>query len=105
MLAEIDDEDFAKQLMKEFEKEFWEAMANIRSGIEKEDLESTKVAAHSIKGSAAVFGADGLSYAAKELEALVKNGSTDKEALSALADEIERAFATVDKQTLAQALA
>ena len=67
-----DDEEFLKQLLEEFDKEFWEAMEKIREGLKTGELEETKIAAHSIKGSAAVFGATDLSEAAKVLEHAVK---------------------------------
>ena len=43
-----------------------------REGVETGEFEGTKIAAHSIKGSAAVFGATELSEAAKVLEHAVK---------------------------------
>ena len=47
-------------------------MEKIREGLKTGELEETKIAAHSIKGSAAVFGATDLSEAAKVLEHAVK---------------------------------
>ena len=49
-----------------------EPLLHNRKGLETGQLEQTKVAAHSIKGSAAVFGATELSEAAKELEYALK---------------------------------
>ncbi|WZN61177.1 signal transduction histidine kinase [Chloropicon roscoffensis] len=99
-----DDEEFLKQLLEEFDKEFWEAMEKIREGLKTGELEETKIAAHSIKGSAAVFGATDLSEAAKVLEHAVKNGETDAKEMTKMADTIEECFKTVDRETLASSL-
>ena len=96
-----------------------------REGLETGEFEGTKIAAHSIKGSAAVFGATELSEAAKVLEHAVKvragagnaiftqkqssdhhlvllfrfrseqNGDTDRKELGKMADTIETCFKAV----------
>ena len=51
---------------------FCDFASSRREGLETGEFEGTKIAAHSIKGSAAVFGATELSEAAKVLEHAVK---------------------------------
>ncbi|QDZ17498.1 signal transduction histidine kinase [Chloropicon primus] len=101
----MDDEEFVKQLLEEFDKEFWEAMEKIRVGLKTGELEETKIAAHSIKGSAAVFGATDLSEAAKVLEHALKNGETEcQDDLTKMADKIESCFKSVDRESLASVM-
>ena len=75
-----------------------------RNGLKTGELEETKAAAHSIKGSAAVFGATGLSEAARALEHVVKNGETEGKDLTKMADAIEACFKAVDRETLGVAM-
>ena len=75
-----------------------------RNGLKTGELEETKIAAHSIKGSAAVFGATELSESAKALEHAVKNGETEGKDLAKMADTIETCFKAVDRETLVSAM-
>mmetsp|Transcript_27504 Transcript_27504/g.58278 ORF Transcript_27504/g.58278 Transcript_27504/m.58278 type:complete len:106 (+) Transcript_27504:306-623(+) len=104
MLGAIDDDEFVKQLLEEFDKEFWEGMEHIRNGLKTGELEQAKVAAHSMKGSAAVFGATQLSEAAKVLEYALKEGKTDVEELGKAADKIEKCFKEADREKIVEAM-
>jgi HPt (histidine-containing phosphotransfer) domain-containing protein len=67
-------------------------MQSIRSGVERKDIESVQRGAHTLRGSADVFGAKNVVAAAQRLETMGREGDL-KDADAALADlerEVDR---------------
>ena len=72
MLQELDDEDFVTELVSAFLEECKEATEQCQKAKDAKNLDEVRSAAHGLKGSAAIFGADSLSETAKTLEFAIK---------------------------------
>ena len=70
MLNEIDDADdsFVDELVSAYVEECQTGLVECRRAWEAEDYDAIRCAAHGLKGSAAIFGAQDLSETAKKLE-------------------------------------
>ncbi len=64
-------------LVEDFFRDGARLLADARSALEKNDIEQLRRSAHTLKSNGATFGALRLSSAAKELEALAKQGIFD----------------------------
>lgn len=72
MTDAVDDEDFVQELVSAFMEECRDGVQECQRALKDEDREAIKTAAHGLKGSAAIFGAEELSEAAKQLEYAIK---------------------------------
>ena len=68
MINEIDDQGFVEELVGAFIEECEDGLAECRRALESKDFDAVRCAAHGLKGSAAIFGAQVLSETAKKLE-------------------------------------
>ena len=68
MFKELDDENFVDELVGAFVEECQTGILECRRAVEAKDYDAIRCAAHGLKGSAAIFGADVLSETAKKLE-------------------------------------
>jgi HPt (histidine-containing phosphotransfer) domain-containing protein len=97
-LKQMSGEDFIDELIDTFIEDAPNMIAEMKSALENEDVDTFRRAAHSMKSNAATFGANDLSVLAKELELLGKekklNETGDKlksmeEAYASARDELE----------------
>ena len=72
MLQELDDEDFVTELVSAFLEECNEATDQCLKAKDEKNFDEVRAAAHGLKGSAAIFGAESLSETAKTLEFAIK---------------------------------
>ncbi len=70
-------DDILIPIMKEIAKEGPDKAAKMRKAVDDEDYDSYRLTAHSIKGTMATIGADGISEKAKLHEFAVKEGNFD----------------------------
>lgn len=71
-----DDPDTMLDLIDTFVKDSVENIDNITQGIENQDLKKIEISAHSIKSTAAIFGATTLSALCAEIERLAHSEET-----------------------------
>jgi CheY-like chemotaxis protein len=79
-------------LLEDFFRDGVRLLAAARTALEKNDIQELRRSAHTLKSNGATFGALGLSLAAKDLEALAKQGILD-----GAAGLIERALQEFEK--------
>ncbi len=79
-LKEATGADFIDELVETFLDDAPKLMAELRSALQKQDVEAFRRAAHSLKSNSATFGASRLSGLAKELEMLGKEQKLDEAA-------------------------
>jgi HPt (histidine-containing phosphotransfer) domain-containing protein len=92
---------FLKELAALFLENGVEIMAQIREGIVKKDATAIELAAHSLKGSTAYFGAKRVFDAACRLEVIGKNSSwTEAEAARSALEMELKALETAMKGAL-----
>ena len=72
MSEEGTDDDFVQELVCAFMEECQEGVTECQRAHKEEDKEAIRTAAHGLKGSAAIFGAEELSETAKKLEFAIK---------------------------------
>lgn len=91
-----------QQLSDAFRQEYPPLVQQIRQGIDTQDAESLRRAAHTLKGSAASLGAVPLSQAALELEQFGRNGTLtqdaagERAALQRLEQELQQFVSELD---------
>ncbi len=84
--------DMLKELVELFFEEYPKLMVQIRQAITESDKTKLRRAAHTLKGSVAVFGANAARQAAWRLETIGRDGNMNQaeEAWSSMEAEIER---------------
>jgi CheY-like chemotaxis protein/HPt (histidine-containing phosphotransfer) domain-containing protein len=81
-----------RALVDAFRSNAPELLSSIRRGVADGDQEAVRVAAHTLKSNAAMFGASELTQLAREIEASASAGTLpDGDAVDLLAGELERA--------------
>jgi len=95
------DREVLSQLSEVFLQEYAGQLAAVRSGLEASDMSAVMRSAHTVKGSAGVFGADAAVEAARCLEASAKKSHlTDARRLfEVLEGELTRLARTLETQT------
>jgi HPt (histidine-containing phosphotransfer) domain-containing protein len=68
---------FLVELIDVFLKDSPELIKQMRDGLAAGDIESVRLAAHSLKSNSATFGADRLAGVARDLEMTAKSGTLD----------------------------
>ena len=68
------DDDFAMQVLSEFQEQFPEQLAWMTAKLQKEDYAELVRDAHTVKGLAANISADALHHAARQLEEVARTG-------------------------------
>jgi CheY-like chemotaxis protein/HPt (histidine-containing phosphotransfer) domain-containing protein len=98
----LDDEQFRSRLLEKFVTQSQEMLKAIGSALEAGNLEQLRIAAHSMKGSAASMSATSISQVAAGLETLASAGALrDAQArLEELAAEVERCVEFISKRGL-----
>ena len=76
-LKQISGDDFIDELIDAFLEDAPNMLANMRSALEKADVESFRRNAHSLKSNAYTFGANELGELAKELEFMAKENNLE----------------------------
>lgn len=90
------DAAFTVELIETYLEDTPHLLASIRTGLEDDDREGIRRAAHSLKSSSATLGASSLASLAKNLEVMARDGPLEGGA-AALA-EIELMFEQVQKE-------
>jgi HPt (histidine-containing phosphotransfer) domain-containing protein len=96
-LKQMSGEDFITELIDAFLDDAPNMLANIKSALEAQDVESFRRNAHSLKSNANTFGATELGVLAKELEQMGKDNDLEignrlediKEAYDRVAEELK----------------
>ena len=78
--------EFLPSLIEVFETESAQRLQNLQSTLEVSDWKSLSVEAHSLKGTAATFGAEALRSLSERIEKSAKAGDTDT--VAALVPEV-----------------
>jgi len=86
-------------LIETFRSHAPELLASLRRGVEDGDRESVRVAAHTLKSNAAMFGASALAEVSKQVEASASGGTLDEgpRQVDRVASELERATGELDR--------
>jgi len=92
-LKEMSGEEFINELIDTFLEDAPKMIAEMKSGLDSNSVETYRRAAHSLKSNAATFGASQLAALAKELEMLGKDNKLDEtgDRLRALEEAYESA--------------
>ncbi|MBR0132648.1 MAG: response regulator [Lachnospiraceae bacterium] len=88
----MDDDEFYRTLLRQFEKEEKEKRPEIDGYFNNEDMENYAIQVHALKSTAKMIGCEGLSEKAKGLEMAAKVGNVDyvKENHAGVMEEYER---------------
>jgi HPt (histidine-containing phosphotransfer) domain-containing protein len=78
-LKEMSGEDFINELIDAFLEDGPNMLDHMRTALEKEDVESFRRNAHSLKTNANTFGATELAARAKELETMARQNNLEVE--------------------------
>jgi PAS domain S-box-containing protein len=90
--------DAVRGLIETFRTNAPDLVASLHRGAEDDDAESVRVAAHTLKSNASMFGASSLAGVARQVEASASGGSLDDGApVDRLAPELERAMAELER--------
>ncbi len=84
-----------ESILRKFAGRQSETIPLIRAMLAEGDTVTAEREAHSLKGSAATLGADGLAAAAANLETAIKGGGIGESELAALDDELGRVVAAI----------
>ena len=92
-------EDAVRGLIETFRSHAPDLIAALRRGLENGDAESVRVAAHTLKSNAAMFGAANLADVSRQVEASASEGALDDGArlVDALASELERVMGELER--------
>ena len=77
-LKQMSGEDFINELIDTFLEDAPNMIAEMKSALDSNDVDTFRRAAHSMKSNAATFGANDLSVMAKELEMLGKENKLNE---------------------------
>lgn len=91
-LARVDgDEKLMQELIGVFFEEYGSLVKQMQKAMQQRDADALRRAAHTLKGSVAVLGAEALTVAAEHVEDLAKAGRLDEtpEAFEQLLGEVE----------------
>jgi CheY-like chemotaxis protein len=91
--------DAVRGLVETFRSHAPDLIATIRRGLQDGDPESVRVAAHTLKSNAAMFGASTLADVSRQVEASASEGALEGDArlADALATELERATGDLER--------
>jgi len=91
--------DAVRGLIDTFRSHAPDLLASLRRGVEDGDREAVRVAAHTLKSNAAMFGASALAEVSKLVEASASGGTFDEDPrqVDRVASELERATGELDR--------
>jgi HPt (histidine-containing phosphotransfer) domain-containing protein len=77
MMKSMTDPTFLGELLDTFQSDTRDLIEQMRRGLDSGDIDTVRIAAHSLKSNSASLGANRLAEASRELEFLAKGGTLE----------------------------